>query len=104
MVVGTKADLEDKREVPTQEAKNWATTFEDCSYLEVSAKRSMNVNEVFQQLLQQILKAEKNKPQKKEEDYEEQGEEPQAAPATPTQGNNTGGKGKKDKKGDCVVQ
>ena len=103
MVVGTKSDLEDKREVSTQEAKNFASKFEDCLYMEVSAKTNVNVNEIFQTLLQQILIAEKNKPPPSEEPEEEEQPEP-AAQAAP-QPSTSSGKGKKDKqKGDCIVQ
>jgi GTPase SAR1 family protein len=103
LLVGTKCDLEEKRQVSKEEAQLWANQFEDCSVMEVSAKLTANVEEIFQKLLQQILKAEQNKPKVKEEEFHE--EEPVAAPPPPSPGAaSTPSKSGKSKKDPCVVQ
>lgn len=72
--------------------------------MEVSAKLTSNVEEIFQKLLQQILKAEQNKPKKEELEVPEE-EPPQQAPPPPTAGSPTPAKPSKTKKGEnCVVQ
>lgn len=51
MLVGTKCDETEGREVPTTEgsalAKKWT-----CGFMETSAKTNVNVKETFQELLQ----------------------------------------------------
>ena len=104
LVVGNKVDLVTKRKVSREEAQSWANKFEDCDYLEVSAKRATNVNELFQKLLHQILEAEKRKPEVEPEEEEPEEAPAAAQPASPPAGPAAVGKGKKDKKGECLVQ
>ncbi|KAL6071645.1 Ras-related protein Rab-13 [Balamuthia mandrillaris] len=54
-LVGTKLDLEAKRAVSEEEARNWAED-ESCSYIETSSKNDVNVTDLFTQLAFQILK------------------------------------------------
>jgi len=60
VLVGTKADLEDERQVSFQQGKEMAAAM-GASFLEASASTGMNVNEVFFTLMRDILKAEKPK-------------------------------------------
>mmetsp|Transcript_20307 Transcript_20307/g.77755 ORF Transcript_20307/g.77755 Transcript_20307/m.77755 type:complete len:208 (-) Transcript_20307:114-737(-) len=96
LLVGNKADLEDKRQVSEEEAIAWANEFPRTSYVEVSAKLQTNVDDIFQQLLQNVLEYEAKR-----------AKEPQSDPAAdpvphPEDAATTKSKGKKDK--DCVIQ
>lgn len=53
ILVGNKKDLEDKREIPYQEAKELADNF-NVRFLETSAKESMNVEEAFTIMTREI--------------------------------------------------
>lgn len=68
--------------------------------MEVSAKISSNIDEIFQKLLQQILKAEEANKNKKEEEVVV--EQPTPAPQPTAQQQPMKGKG--HKKNDCNVQ
>ena len=54
MIVGTKADLEDKRVVTTDEAKDFADKL-GYMYIETSAKTGMNVDNLFLLLAREII-------------------------------------------------
>ena len=53
ILVGNKKDLEEKREIPYQEAKELADHF-NVRFLETSAKESMNVEEGFTLMTREI--------------------------------------------------
>ena len=53
VIVGNKADLEEKRVVPTEVAQIYAEELE-ITFLEASAKNSKNVSEAFVQLAEEI--------------------------------------------------
>eukprot|EP01098_Paradermamoeba_levis_P009367 TRINITY_DN3893_c0_g5_i1.p3 TRINITY_DN3893_c0_g5~~TRINITY_DN3893_c0_g5_i1.p3 ORF type:complete len:119 (-),score=47.60 TRINITY_DN3893_c0_g5_i1:214-570(-) len=53
VMVGNKCDLEDQRVVSKQQASDQASKF-GCTYMEASAKASINVKEVFYDLVRQI--------------------------------------------------
>ena len=62
-VFGNKIDLEDKRAIPTEEAKSICDKYKYC-YKEISCKSGQNINEVFDEILENYLK---RFPGKKEE-------------------------------------
>lgn len=53
VLAGNKSDLEEDREVTTEEGKSLAEDFH-CSFLECSAKSDINVSEVFNELVHVI--------------------------------------------------
>ncbi|XP_035253325.1 ras-related protein Rap-1b-like [Anguilla anguilla] len=53
-VVGNKLDLENQRQVPIKDSMCTVETYWNASFLEASAKGSVNVTEVFRELLQQV--------------------------------------------------
>lgn len=53
VLVGNKCDLDKKREVETKEGKELAKSY-GCPFLESSAKSDINVNEIFNTLINQI--------------------------------------------------
>ncbi len=55
MLVGTKADLEDEREVDSDEAEELARSLGMASYVETSAKEGEGLNEPFNSLLSSYL-------------------------------------------------
>ena len=69
--------------------------------MEVSAKISSNIDEIFQKLLQQILKAEEANKNKKEEEPVVEQQTPAPQPTAPQP---AAGKSKGHKKNDCNVQ
>ena len=58
MIVGTKADLEDKRVVRIDEAQDFANGL-GCMYMETSAKTGMNVDSLFLVLAKEIIEKKK---------------------------------------------
>jgi len=62
ILVGNKKDLEEDREVPTEEAQALAEKF-NCDFLEASAKTNTNVNEAFFRLVHRINKWREKHPQ-----------------------------------------
>jgi len=64
MLVGNKCDLEDKREVSTQEGQDLARAF-GASFKETSAKTRVNVEEAFYDLVRKIRASRGNKEVKK---------------------------------------
>jgi GTPase SAR1 family protein len=46
ILVGNKCDLEDERVVGKEQGMNLARSFNNCAFLESSAKAKINVNEV----------------------------------------------------------
>ncbi len=50
VIVGNKCDLEPRRQVDTQELKDLVQPFPNCGYVEVSAKKNINIEEVFLKL------------------------------------------------------
>lgn len=55
VLVGNKADLEERRHVPQDEAAQLAAQW-NVPYIETSAKTRMNVDNVFKELLREIRK------------------------------------------------
>jgi Ras-related protein Rab-1A len=54
MIVGNKSDLESKRCVSFETAKNWADK-NKLPYVEVSAKNGSNIQQIFVSLAESIL-------------------------------------------------
>ncbi|XP_013789587.2 ras-related protein Rap-1A-like [Limulus polyphemus] len=68
ILVGNKCDLEDERVVGKDQGGNLARSFNNCAFLESSAKAKVNVHEIFYDLVRQINRKnpeKKTKPQKK---------------------------------------
>ena len=59
ILVGNKCDLEEIREVQKEEGINLSKEYE-CNFFETSAKEGINVNEIFQTLVDNIIKDIKN--------------------------------------------
>ena len=59
ILVGNKCDLEENREVKKEEGINLSKEYE-CNFFETSAKEGINVNEIFQTLVDNIIKDIKN--------------------------------------------
>ncbi|KAJ8346149.1 hypothetical protein SKAU_G00303420 [Synaphobranchus kaupii] len=51
ILVGNKCDLEDERVVGKEQGQNLARQWNNCAFLESSAKSKINVNEIFYDLL-----------------------------------------------------
>jgi Ras-related protein Rap-1A len=64
VLVGNKCDLEDERVVGKELGKQLANQF-NCSFMETSAKAKINVNDIFNDLVQQINKKSPEKKQSK---------------------------------------
>jgi len=56
-LVGNKCDLEDQRVITKQDGQNLASKFGHCSYFEASAKQSINIKDLFYDLVRQMNKA-----------------------------------------------
>lgn len=54
ILVGNKCDLEDERVVGKEQGQNLARQWNNCAFLESSAKSKINVNEV--RILMQVFK------------------------------------------------
>ncbi|MEQ2296638.1 hypothetical protein AMECASPLE_026681, partial [Ameca splendens] len=50
ILVGNKCDLEDERVVGKEQGQNLARQWNNCAFLETSAKSKINVNEIFYDL------------------------------------------------------
>lgn len=55
VLVGNKCDLQDQRVITTDQGEDLARKF-GCSFLEVSAKTRLNVDQIFHDLIRQINK------------------------------------------------
>ena len=55
ILVGTKCDLEDKREVSIDQGREFATKF-NMKFYETSAKESTNISELFNSLTREAIK------------------------------------------------
>jgi len=55
VLVGNKCDLQDQRVITTEQGQELARKF-GCSFLEASAKKRINVDEIFHDLIRQINK------------------------------------------------
>ena len=65
MVIGNKCDLEEKREVSKEEGDNFSKE-QNIKFYETSAKEGINVNTIFQELSNEIVKdIKKNGPKNK---------------------------------------
>ena len=56
ILVGNKCDLTDARVISNQQAKDLAKKNNNMNYYDVSAKANMNINEVFEDLMNQVYK------------------------------------------------
>ena len=67
ILVGNKCDVEDERVVGKDLGTNLARQFNNCAFLESSAKAKINVNEIFYDLVRQINRKnpERKQPSKK---------------------------------------
>eukprot|EP01147_Barroeca_monosierra_P001447 gene1447-4607_t len=54
VLVGNKCDLEEERVVGKDQGQTLAKMFNNCAFLEASAKNKINVNEIFYDLVRQI--------------------------------------------------
>ncbi len=57
VLVGNKCDLEDDRVVSKQDGQSLANVWGGCTMMECSARKKINVDEVFYDLVRQINKA-----------------------------------------------
>jgi len=55
IILGNKCDLENEREVPTQEGKDLSKQL-GCPFLETSAKARINVEEAFFEVVREVRK------------------------------------------------
>eukprot|EP01087_Luapelamoeba_hula_P009864 TRINITY_DN257_c0_g1_i1.p1 TRINITY_DN257_c0_g1~~TRINITY_DN257_c0_g1_i1.p1 ORF type:complete len:204 (-),score=29.37 TRINITY_DN257_c0_g1_i1:175-786(-) len=60
ILVGNKADMEDKRKIARNEAEGLAKKLQ-CRFIETSAKQRKNVDEMFTQLVEEILQTRKRR-------------------------------------------
>ncbi len=58
VIVGNKSDLQGRRQVSQDELKQLAASFGGVPYLECSAKSKSNVNQVFEEIVDEINKVE----------------------------------------------
>lgn len=65
VILGNKCDLEDAREVPTDNGKKYAEK-NKAPFFEVSAKSDINVKEAFEQVIKDTYEMKKEKGNKKE--------------------------------------
>jgi len=56
VLVGNKCDLEDMRMVSLEEGEKLAKEWDNCCFLEASAKTQVNVEKVFEEVTRQILR------------------------------------------------
>jgi len=56
VLVGNKCDLEDQRVITKQDGQNLAQKFNNCSFFEASAKNSINIKELFYDLVRQMTR------------------------------------------------
>jgi len=54
VLVGNKCDLTEQRVIPTAQGEELARRFGDCGFVEASAKKKINVDTVFYDLIRQI--------------------------------------------------
>eukprot|EP00126_Sphaerothecum_destruens_P006358 Sdes_comp19322_c0_seq2m10476 len=54
ILVGNKCDLSENRQVSHEEANEKAKSWNNCRYFETSAKENINVEEVFQEIVENI--------------------------------------------------
>ena len=57
VLVGNKCDLEDDRVVSKSDGQSLANSWSGCTFLEASARKKINVDEIFYDLVRQINKA-----------------------------------------------
>jgi GTPase SAR1 family protein len=60
VLAGNKCDLEDDRDVSREQGQNLAQTW-GCTFLESSARKKVNVDEIFFDLVRQINKTQPEK-------------------------------------------
>ena len=55
ILVGNKCDLGDQRVIPTEEGQAKARNWGNVAFIEASAKKKINIDELFFQLIRQIM-------------------------------------------------
>ena len=76
ILVASKCDLEEERSITTQEGKNLAKSFGTCTFFESSAKKRINVDEIFLStvsLLNQEEQQQEEEQKQKEEEEKKKG-------------------------------
>jgi len=56
VLVGNKCDRKEEREVSTADGKALAKKFNNCCFIETSAKQSINIDKIFEELVHQLWK------------------------------------------------
>merc|ERR1712054_516150 len=64
VLVGNKCDLQDQRVITQEQGEQLARKFNNCTFLESSAKTKVNVEAIFHDLIRQINRTTPEKPQK----------------------------------------
>jgi len=59
VLVGNKCDLADQRVIATEQGEAMAKKFNNCAFLESSAKTKVNVEQIFFDLIRQVNRNEK---------------------------------------------
>jgi len=62
VLIGNKCDLEDERKISKEEGQQLATEL-GCKFMEASAKRKINVDEMFTELVKEIMAFRRKQPQ-----------------------------------------
>ena len=65
VLVGNKCDLEDEREVSTDQGQDLSRQWGNITFMESSAKSKINVSEIFYDLVKQISSQKPEKPDKR---------------------------------------
>jgi len=65
VLVGNKCDLEDERVVGKDQGLNMARQFNNCAFMETSAKAKIGVNDIFFDLVRQVNRRTPDNPVKK---------------------------------------
>lgn len=115
VLVGNKCDLENERQVSYEEGELLAKTFNNCTFIETSAKQSINVEEAFYDLVRSVRN--NNKPKAEQAPQEQsstqpnentvseakESSNPKPSGATRTQQAKSSSSEPKEKSGCCVI-
>ena len=70
VIVGNKSDLEEAREVSRQRVFQLAQQWGGAPYFETSARRRINVDDIFVDVCRQIMERDRNRPLQRPLDFE----------------------------------